>query len=435
MVSISSRATFDWGDPAAFADRAASMEASPIREFLKLLGQPGIVSFAGGIPDPQLFPLDAIARSAAGIMADPARRADVLQYAASEGYAPLREWIAGYMTRLGVPCAIDNIVITSGSQQALDLLGKLFLDSGDAVVTTAPTYLGALQAFNVYEPTYATVTFDDGPRSHPAIDHVVPDYPIPPAIAYVVPEFANPSGETLPLDRREGLLDLLAELGIPVIEDAAYQALRFEGDPLPSLLALDIRRTGHIDRSRVIYTGTFSKTIAPGLRVGWVCTSRELVQAIVLVRQAADLHGATLDQAIAYDVVSEMFSEQVGRLIPVYRERRDVMLDALSRSMPPEVTWTRPDGGMFIWLTLPEGLDSEALLRDSIETERIIFVPGRPFFPDGSGERHIRLNYTRSDEPVIVDGIARLARLIARHMRERASRAEPRRPSLAGAAS
>jgi DNA-binding transcriptional MocR family regulator len=424
-MSTSSRTWFDWQDEGAFAGRAAGMKPSAIREFLKLLGQPGIVSFAGGIPDPALFPSDAIAQAAARITGDPALCSNALQYAASEGYEPLLEWIAGYMGDLGVPCTIDNIVITTGSQQGLDLLGKLFLDPGDTLLVTAPTYLGALQAFSVYEPVFAKVD----PGSGAVYGDIASS-----AMAYVIPDFANPTGETVPRSSRERLLDTITSLGVPVVEDAAYQALRFDGEPIPSLLALDVMRTGHIDRSRVIYAGTFSKTIAPGLRVGWICAARPVIQKVVRARQAADLHGSTLDQAILHEVVTARFDEQVQRLLPVYRHRRDVMLDALARFMPTGVSWTRPEGGMFIWLTLPETLDSLALLRDSLEEERVIFVPGPSFFADGSGERHLRLNYTRSDDATIVDGIERLGRLVERHIHESMSGATGSRPvgSLGG---
>ncbi len=340
-------------------------------------------------------------------MTDPEMRNWALQYAVSEGYTPLREWIARHMEQLGVPCTSENILVTTGSQQGLDLLGKLFVDPGDTVLTTAPTYLGALQAFSLYEPNFATFDPRDGETRG--------EMP-PPAIAYVMPDFANPSGETISHPDRERLLDMISTLAIPVIEDAAYQALRFEGQPLLPLLALDIARTGHIDHSRVIYAGTFSKTIAPGLRVGWVCAARTVIDKMVVARQAADLHGATFDQMIIHDVVSTCFTEQVRRILPVYRQRRDVMLAALADCMPPGVSWTRPDGGMFIWLTLPDGIDSHLLLRDSLTSEGVIFVPGTSFFTDGSGKRHIRLNFTRSDDATILDGSQRLGRLVTRHV-------------------
>lgn len=404
----------EWSWPRALADRTARLKPSEIREFLKLLGKPGVISFAGGIPDPALFPAEQIAETAAAILADPARRTQALQYAPSDGYLPLRAWIADHMTRLWAPCTADNILLTTGSQQALDLLGKVLLDPGDTVLTTAPTYLGALQAFEVYEPTYATLPVDhvgEHPGERPGPAHV-------PAVAYAVPDFSNPSGETLSLAQRERLLDTAEALAIPVIEDAAYQALRFEGEALPSLLALDIMRTGSIERSRVVSTGTFSKTIAPGLRVGWICASRAIIQTLLLARQAADLHSSSLDQMLIHGVVETGFDAQIARILPVYRHRRDRMLAALEREMPEGVSWTRPEGGMFVWLTLPEGLDSRVLVRDAIRTEGIVFVPGTAFFPqeaEDAGRRHARLNFTCSDDATIDDGIARLGALIRRH--------------------
>jgi len=397
----------------AFGGRAARLKPSAIREFLKLLGRPGIISFAGGIPDPALFPAEALAAAADAILTDPVRRRQALQYAPSDGYLPLREWIAGHMSRLGAPCTAENILLTTGSQQALDLLGKVLLDPGDTMLTTAPAYLGALQAFELYEPTYATMPLDRF-GEHPGPGHS-------PALAYVVPDFSNPSGETISLAQREQVLDTATALNIPVIEDAAYQALRFGGEPLPSLLALDIARTGDIERSRVVYTGTFSKTIAPGLRVGWICAARPAIQTLLLARQAADLHSSALDQMLVHDVVATGFDTQIARILPVYRHRRDRMLAALEREMPGGISihWTRPDGGMFIWLTLPEEMDSRRLVRDAIEHEGIVFVPGTSFFPNGDsgeGARHIRLNYTCSDDTTIDTGIARLGAIIRRHL-------------------
>jgi DNA-binding transcriptional MocR family regulator len=406
--------SFDWDTMSVFADRTARLRPSEIREFLKLLADPGIVSFAGGIPDPALFPVSLIREAFETIMGDPFRASQALQYATSEGYMPLREWIAGYMGTLGVKCDAGNILITTGSQQAIDLAGKLFLDPTDTVLTLAPTYLGALQALDIYEPSFATIS--------PATGEISGDI-LAPKLAYVVPEFANPSGETLTLAERERLLDAVTSMEIPLLEDAAYQALRYEGERLPPLLALDIARCGSIDRSRVIYAGTFSKTIAPGLRVGWVCASRSVIHKLVLARQAADLHGSSLDQMLVHAVASTSFDSHVASLLPVYRHRRDVMLAALQRFMPPEVTWTRPEGGMFVWLTLPDGADSRQLLNASLESERIIFVPGTAFYADGSGERHIRLNFTLNDDATIEDGLRRLVQTIHRCTNTRAATA------------
>lgn len=398
---------FDW--QSALASRTNRLKPSEIREFLSLLGRPGIISFAGGIPDPALFPAEHLAETAAAILADPVRRTQALQYAPSSGYTPLREWIAGYMSDRGAPCTADNILLTTGSQQALDLLGKVLLDPGDTILTTAPAYLGALQAFNVYEPEYEIQSLDtlgDDPETSPAF-------------AYVVPDFSNPSGETVPLHQRQHLLDTATARDFAIIEDAAYQALRFEGEALPSLLALDIARVGNIDRSRVVFAGTFSKPIAPGLRTGWICAPRAIIQTLLLARQAADLHSSALDQMLVHGVVDTGFDAQIARILPVYRHRRDAMLAALAQEMPEGVAWTRPEGGMFIWLTLPAGLDSRQLVRESIRDEGIVFVPGSSFFPPDRGDegaRHIRLNYTCSDDVTIADGIARLARLFRRHL-------------------
>jgi DNA-binding transcriptional MocR family regulator len=392
----------------AFARRAKRMRPSDIREFLKLLDQPGVISFAGGIPDPDLFPVEQISSASRSIMDDPAARAQALQYAVSEGYAPLRDWLVGYMASRGVMCERDNIVITSGSQQGLDLLGKLFLSPGDTILVTAPTYLGALQCMEVYEPQYAVI---DPDVTSVAAGELA-------KLAYVVPDFANPTGATLDNAARERMLDIVTAHDVPLIEDAAYEALRFEGERPASMLALDIARCGEIDRSRVIYCGTFSKTISPGLRVGWICAARLVVQKVVLARQAADLHGSNLDQMIIQRVAAEMFDEQVRRILPVYARRRDAMLSALERFMPAGVTWIRPAGGMFIWLTLPETLDSRELLRTSLESEGIIFVPGSSFFTNGDGARNIRLNYTKSSEATIEDGMRRLGNLIACQLAE-----------------
>ncbi len=390
----------------AFSSRTTRMKSSEIRDFLKLVGQPGVISFAGGLPDPALFPAETLQQAASTIMADPARRNFALQYGPTEGYLPLREWIVGYMARLGVPCAVENIIITSGSQQAIDLLGKVFVDPGDTVLTTTPSYLGALQSLEVYEPHWATIDLPTGSIT----GNRLPD------LAYVVPDFANPSGETVPLEQRQMLLDTVHRFDIPLIEDAAYHALRFEGDAVPPIQALDIARVGSIDRSRVVFTGTFSKTIAPGLRTGWICAAQPIIRKLVLARQASDLHGSMLDQMLVHAVAAGEYDAQVASLLPVYRQRRDLMQAALVRYMPEGVTWTLPEGGMFFWLTLPEGLDSVALVRDSIETERIIFVPGTSFHHDGGGHRNLRLNYTLSDGTTIEDGIDRLGRLFRRHL-------------------
>jgi DNA-binding transcriptional MocR family regulator len=404
----------DWSG--AFAGRAERMRASEIRELLKVLDRPDVISFAGGIPDPAIFPRRAFSEAYAAILANPEIGPQSLQYSISEGYLPLRRWIVERMARLGVACDVDNVVITSGSQQGLDYLGKLFIAAGDTALVTAPTYLGAIQAFNAYEPRYDILGLDHGNRTPSAYQDGARAAGGRVALAYVVPDFANLTGESLSERAREKLLELVAELGVPLIEDAAYEALRFEGERIPSCLALDLRRCGSIDRSRVIYCGSFSKTIAPGLRVGWICGARDVVQKAVLTKQAADLHAATLNQMVMHRVAAKVYDDQVATIISVYRKRRNAMLAALARHMPRGVTWTKPRGGMFVWVTLPAGLDGAALLAASLGEERVAFVPGGAFFIDGSGRNTIRLNYSLPSEAAIDTGLERLGGLVARRL-------------------
>ena len=405
----------DW--PKLFATRAERMKASEIRELLKLLDQPDVISFAGGIPDPALFPAEAFGAALTSALSGDTKGA-ALQYSVSEGYKPLRDWLVTRMASLGVPCTADNIMITSGSQQALDYLGKLFLSKGDTALVGWPTYLGALQAFNAYEPHYDRLT--------PLSNRSAADYREPARahgghgepgdgrvkFAYASVDFANPTGETLPASARNRILDLATELDIAVIEDAAYQSLRYDGEEVPPMLALDIERSGGIENTRTIYCGSFSKTLAPGLRVGWVCAASPVIAKLVLMKQAADLHSATLNQMAIHKVASEGFEAQVDRIRETYRARRDAMLAALARHMPEGVTWTKPDGGMFVWVTLPQGADGAALLAESLKTERVAFVPGKAFFADGSGANTLRLSFSCASEAMIEEGIMRLGRVV-----------------------
>lgn len=398
----------DW--PRLFATRAERMKASEIRELLKLLDQPDVISFAGGIPDPALFPAEAFGAALASALSGDSKGA-ALQYSVSEGYRPLRDWLVTRMASLGVPCSADNIMITSGSQQALDYLGKLFLSKGDTALVGWPTYLGALQAFNAYEPHYDRLT--------PLSNRSAADYREPAAakggqvkFAYASVDFANPTGETLPASARQRILDLATELNIAVIEDAAYQSLRYDGEEVPPMLALDIARAGSIEATRTIYCGSFSKTLAPGLRVGWVCAAKPVISKLVLIKQAADLHSSTLNQMAIHTVASQGFEAQVDKIRTTYRARRDAMLAALARHMPEGVTWTRPDGGMFVWVTLPQGADGAALLAESLKTERVAFVPGKAFFADGSGANTLRLSFSCASEAMIEEGIKRLGRVV-----------------------
>lgn len=399
-------------DTLKLASRTERMHASEIRELLKLLGRSDIISFAGGIPDPELFPTEAFRSAFDAILSGPEQNS-ALQYAPSEGYGPLREWLVGYMARIGVSCELENIILMSGSQQALDYLGKLFLNPGDTALVTWPAYMGALLAFNPYEPNYDRMTLMG---NQPASDYSARAAAAGGEVkfAYMSSDFLNPTGETLTLAQRNRMLDLAEELDIAVIEDGAYQELRFDGEAIPPILALELERSGNINQARTIYCGTFSKTLSPGLRVGWVCARRDIINRLVMMKQAADLHSATINQMATNQVARACFDAQVAKANAVYRDRRDCMLAALSKHMPEGVTWTRPEGGMFIWVTLPEGIDAAKLLSLSLETEKVAFVPGRPFFADGSGENCLRLSYSCMKDDLIEEGMMRLGRLLRR---------------------
>jgi len=395
-----------------YAARAERMRASEIRELLKLLEQPGIISFAGGIPDPALFPVAEARAAYAAVLADAAMAGGGLQYSVSEGYLPLRQWIVRHMGDLGVACAEDNIVVTSGSQQALDFLGRLLLSPGDTALVTAPTYLGALQAFSAYEPRYDELRPEDGNRTPQSYAQAAAAAGARVKFAYVVPSYANPTGETLSLAARERLLDLAAELDIPIVEDAAYAALRFEGNALPPIMALEVARRGGIDNARSIYCGTFSKVLSPGLRVGWIVAPQAMIRRLVLVKQASDLNNSTINQMVMHRLAETAYDAQVERARAHYRRRRDAMLAALETRMPGGVTWTRPGGGLFVWLRLPDGMDGASLLDRAVKDAGIAFVPGAAFFHDDRGRNTLRLSYSLATEAEIAEGIARLAKLL-----------------------
>jgi len=398
-----------------YARRAECMKASEIRELLKLLEQPDIISFAGGIPDPALFPAQAAATAYAEALASEGNAATALQYSVSEGYGPLREWIVGHMASRGVQASPANIIITSGSQQALDFLGKLLLTQGDTALVTAPTYLGALQAFSAYEPRYDTIRPGQTNRTPNSYSEAAEKAATAARVkfAYAVPDFANPTGETLSSPARTELLDLAANLDIPVIEDSAYHALRFGGMDIPALQAIDVARCGSVDQSRVIYLGTFSKTVAPGLRIGWICASQTIVRRLVLIKQASDLNVSVINQMVMHRLVSDdRHAELIARARAHYRPKRDAMLASLETQMPSSANWTTPEGGFFIWLTLPKGVSGTSLLKRAIDEAKVAFVPGAAFFHDGSGENTIRLSYSLPDTSEITIGVRRLASLL-----------------------
>jgi DNA-binding transcriptional MocR family regulator len=400
-----------------FAQRTLGMGASEIREILKLLEQPDLISFAGGIPDPAYFPREAFARAMEKALS-PQMAPTSLQYAPSEGYTPLREWIAGHMKSIGIQCDIENILITAGSQQALDYLGKLYLNAGDTALVNWPTYLGALSAFKAYEPRFDRLaTGGNQTVEVHATTHLEAAKEAGGRVkfAYLSPDFANPTGITLDEAERREVLAQAQAMDCMIIEDAAYQTLRYEGDAIAPILALE-QQDGHaMDECRTIYCGSFSKTLSPGLRVGWVVAARPVISQMVLLKQAGDLQTATINQIAVHAVAEACFETHIATLNEVYGARMTSMLAALEAHMPKDVEWTRPAGGMFIWLTLPKSCDARALLQAALKVH-VAFVPGGAFYADGSMNNTLRLNFSMADDAHINEGIARLGKVISEQL-------------------
>jgi 2-aminoadipate transaminase len=396
-----------WSD--RYALRTRGIKSSAIRELLKITQRPDVISFAGGLPAPEVFPLERFREACQKVLAE--RGPASLQYSATEGYEPLRETIARNLRRYGILAGVENVLITSGSQQALDLIGKLLINPGDRVLVEAPTYLGALQAFNVYGADYVSVPIDDdGLRT----DLLEPSLRTGPKFMYILPNFQNPAGTTLSEGRRHELVLLADRYGIPILEDDPYGQLRYEGEHLTPLVVLDrenLRRDNGYSIGNVLYLSTFSKTLAPGIRLGWIVAPPEVIAKLVQLKQGADLHTATFNQMVAYEVARDGFlDEHVKHIRQVYRERRDVMLAALDEYFPPACRWTHPQGGLFLWVTLPEGTNIQMLF-DAALQQHVAFVPGDSFYAAGSpeGSRHMRLNFSNAPPEQIREGIRRLS--------------------------
>ena len=406
-----------------YAARTAAAKSSRIRELLKVTQLPDVISFAGGLPANDVFPLERFNEACGKVLAS--HYVAALQYGETEGYAPLREMIARHISRYGIRAHIENVLITSGSQQALDLIGKLFINPGDRILVEAPTYMGALQAFSIYGANYVSVPCDhDGLRT----DLLEAPLRTGPKFMYVLPNFQNPGGTTLAVERRHTLVALADKYGIPIIEDDPYGQLRYEGEHLPSLVVVDrenLRRDQDFTFGNVIYLSTFSKTLAPGLRLGWIVAPPDVISKLALLKQGIDLHTSTFAQVVAYEVARDNFLDQhVRRLRSVYRERRDAMLAALEEYFPPEITWTHPQGGLFLWVTLPEFMDANLLFQEALK-QNVAFVPGDSFFaPNGDNiprNRYMRLNFSNAPADRIREGIRRLSVAVKtqlEHLRE-----------------
>jgi 2-aminoadipate transaminase len=396
-----------WDD--RYALRTKSMSGSAIRELLKITQMPDVISFAGGMPAPEIFPVEEFKQACIRVLDEHGQEA--LQYGTTDGYLPLREMISRHTNQYGIKVNADNIMITNGSQQALDLVGKIFINPCDRVLVETPTYLGALQAWNTYNAQYITVPSDDDGIQ---VDKLEMALRAGPKFMYVLPNFQNPTGVTIPLERRKILVELADKYGVPIIEDDPYGQLRFEGKHIPTVELLDDQLHGDNGcyHGNVIYLSTFSKILSPGIRLAWVVATPEIIQKLVMAKQGADLHTSTFNQIVAYEVGRKGFlNEHIKKINAVYKERRDIMLEELQKHMPVGVKWTKPQGGLFLWVSLPENCNSRELLIKAVE-KKVAFVPGHSFFPNGGGDNTMRLNFSNAKPDMIRIGIQRLAETI-----------------------
>ncbi len=397
-----------WDD--RYAYRMKSMKSSAIREILKLTQKPEVISLAGGLPAPKVFPVKEFQQAANRTLEQHAEKA--LQYGTTEGYLPLREMIAERSARYGLNVSAKNVSITSGSQQALDLIGRLFIDRGDKIIVENPSYLGALQAWNAYGADYIPVPMDEDGMRTAELEKALRRGA---KFIYVLPNFQNPSGVTLSLRRRKELVALADKYGTPIIEDDPYGQIRFEGEHLPPVAVIDSEYRGQEGNEydgNVIYLSTFSKLLAPGLRIAWTIGAESVIRKLVQAKQGADLHTSSFNQIAVYEVSQNDFLDKHIEVIKLtYKERRDAMLEAMDELFPQEVKWTHPEGGMFLFVTLPEGLDATLLLEKAVQ-KNVAYVPGEVFHPMGDGKNTMRLNFSYSDPDTIRIGIARLGAML-----------------------
>jgi len=385
-----------------YARRASGMSASEVRALFAVASRPEVVSLAGGMPFVQALPNQDILDVVAEVLDEHGSMA--LQYGGGQGHVALRERLLPLMAAEGVEADPDDMVITAGAQQALDLVAKIFVDPGDAIVVEAPAYVGALSAFSVYEPRFLQVDVDDDGMIVEQLEELLLRGARP-KFVYTVPNFGNPAGVTMSLERRERLVALCREASVPILEDNPYGMLRFEGDPLPCLRTLD--------PENVIYLGTVSKVFSPGVRVGWALAEQSVIQRLVLAKEAADLCGSSFTMLVTERYFAgDRWRTNLGSLVDLYRSRRDAMIEALAEHFPEGSTWTHPNGGFYVWVTLPRYVDTQALLAAAVE-RRVAYVPGTAFYPDGRGKDQVRLAFCYPPEDRIREGVARLGSLLA----------------------
>ncbi|GGC75161.1 aminotransferase-like domain-containing protein [Undibacterium terreum] len=381
-----------------FSHRAEQLQSSAIREILKITMRPEVISFAGGLPSPETFPVDRMRAAFDSVLTRSGKVA--LQYGPTDGYAPLREFIAESLSTDGAKILPDQVMMVSGSQQGLDLLGKVLIDEGSKVLVETPSYLGALQAFSVYQPKFESVEMDD----HGLVPSSVAAKGAGARLLYALPNFQNPTGRTLSVERRYELVDICARLGIPLVEDNPYGDLCYTGEPLPKMLTMN--------PGGVIYMGSFSKVLTPGIRLGYVVGPTTLIRKLEQAKQATDLHTSQLTQMVVHEVIKDGFlNEHIPTIRDLYSKQCAAMLEALGKYFPEGVTWTRPEGGMFIWVTLPKHIDANQLLAQAIE-QNVAFVPGGPFYANEAETNTLRLSFVTVPPAKINEGVEKLGKLI-----------------------
>ena len=386
-----------------FASRMERMKASEIRELLKLTARPDIISFAGGLPAPELFPVKEIAQVSHDLVLKEGQK--LLQYATTEGRPTLREKIAKRMTeKYNTPVVADDILITTGSQQCLDFAGKLFLDPGDVVLCESPSYLGALNAFNAYQPVFKEVPTDGEGIIPEELDKILATTPKCKFI-YVIPDFQNPTGICWSVERRIKFMEVINKYDLPVFEDNPYGELRYRGESFPTLKSMDTK-------GLVSFLGTFSKIFCPGLRLGWIAGPHDIVEKFVMIKQSADLHTSNFDQGVA-DAYMETYDldAHVKEIVELYGHRRDLILKTMEEEFPAGVEFTRPDGGLFLWVTVPEGVSARKVFDKCIE-QKVAAVIGDAFYPNDKTDRSMRVNYSCMPDDKIVEGVKRMAKAI-----------------------
>lgn len=398
----------------SFAARTKNMQSSAIRELLKISNLPGVISFAGGLPAPDVFPVAEFRAASDKVLRESGSTA--LQYGITEGYVPLREVVCDYCASFGIQTAVENILMTNGSQQALDLIGKILIDPGDIILAEEPTYLGAIQAWKAYGAKFAAVdTDEDGMIPESLEEKLVHN----PKMLYLLPNFQNPSGKTLPLERRKKILEIANRHNLPIIEDDPYGQLRYEGETLPTVLAMDAENRGEKGadyRGNVIYLSTFSKIMSPGIRLAWAIAPKEIIFKLVQAKQGADLCTANFIQMIAYEVAKGGFLyEHIKVIRELYGKRRNLMVEMIDELFPEGVEYVRPKGGLFLWLTAPEKINTQEMITTAVE-EGVAYVPGPAFYANGGGYNAMRLNFSFASEEEIQIGMTRLGNALKREL-------------------